>query len=604
MTNITQALGDWVIPSLWAMNHKYVDNRKFRFYSKKRPISHRPWQAAPLDDPHQRIVIKKARQQGFTEIMACIKMIHFATLTDSVSVYTLPKAQKANELARDRIDVLGKANNSRRLSAEMRERLVGWRATTHKYIKPLTGGRSSIIITGSWNEDLGESTAADQALFDEFDRMRPGVISAFKKSLDSSIYKLQRVFSTPTFPNYGVAGLYEMSDKKRWFFKCTKCGHWQSLDRSNILQIAGPTSLVSRLESHDKYAQIPDGTFIIGCVKCLKPLDRLNAKGQWVAENKLLMEWSGYATSQLDCCWFSGDDIMRDLRDLEPGLAPWYNYTLGLEYLGDSGGVEKGWIYTLVDHELGHWSNRETLSRYITIKNMSIGIDWGKRNWLCVLVECEEYSVPLIAHIESFVDTSDPLDTVKWAVESIRKWKPDVVIADNGYGQDRNPRVAKAIDKLFFGCTYPAHRHNRKPVTIAPKFGAVPAPANMPHPVVEIDRTSSLKARMLAIKKAEYVIAPFDVDTLDELDKHLRGVVISVDKNDKGEMVEDAITTGDDHYLHTLNYAEIGMEWIHTHKAQTGVLSIGELYSESDVNEGLPTFADIVNLQDWGIGVD
>jgi hypothetical protein len=545
-------------------------------------------------------VIRKARQMGFTEIMLGVKLLHFASLITSTSVYTLPKWKKAKEFAYERLQMLGLATNPRRVSPEVCKHLVDWNKTLlTKHVKPLKGGGySTIAITGSGNEDLGESTATDAVYFDEIDRMRPGVISAFRKSLSSSYYALTRIFSTPTFPKHGVDGVYQRSDKKRWHYKCTHCGEWQHLTRANIIQRLGSDSLIQRLEAHDPTAVFKNGSFRIACLKCKKTIDRHNAKAEWVAELPSVTEYSGYSCSQLDCLWLSGDAIMRDLVDLKPGLGPWMNYDLGMPWLGDAGSVVEGWIFTLVNPALPRVQDRIWYDDHCTNLKITIGVDWGKTSWVVVLATCNEWDRPAILAVGNFHDTQNPDDTWQWVLDVCKRWgkneAPNAVVADVGYGQDRNPHLYKALGNIFYACQYPATRSTaRKPVTVEPSFGPNPPPIADPNPVCIIDRTTSLKERLARLKARSYHVAPMSEDDLETLDRHCRGIAIVIEEADDGTVQETATKIGDDHYLHALNYAEIAMKWANLHavKLAEAEIPIQGLYEEQDT--GIPTFSDI-----------
>ena len=405
--DIRTLLGDHALPSIWAMKHRYLGGAPIQFFSKKDPHKHRPFHVAPLDDWSRTIVVRKARQMGFTEVFIN-KQIHLASLIRSMSVYTMPKSSKAEEIARTRVNPVGKAGHPSRFDAEVRSRFANWRALMHKQIIPrIGGGESNLIFTGSWNEDIGESTACDVVNLDEYDRMKPGVVTAFKMSLRASKIGALRLFSTPTFPNIGVDEQIKTTDDKRWTWTCSHCGYRQPLTRTNIMQVRGSDSLISRLESHDKTAHFEPGTFIIGCLKCNEPFNRMNDHAEWVA-NRPSAEPSGYSMSQLDCPWISADTVMADLRDQEtPGLRQWYNYSLGESYAGDAGKVTEGLALALVDTDLSTITDRSKFNyRFRTNPQVVVGIDWGKQNWFMAVGRSPEYQVPIILDAELFVATS------------------------------------------------------------------------------------------------------------------------------------------------------------------------------------------------------
>lgn len=564
--DVRAILGDYALPSLWALRHRYLDGRPMQFYSKKYPRMHRPFQVQIADDWSPTIVVKKARQMGLTELFIN-KQTHLSTLVRTVSVYTLPKDRKAVEIAKTRIHVLGKPNHPARFDDYVTSRFINWRSLTFKQYIPLIGGGESIlIVTGSWSEDIGESTACDVAYLDEFDRMKPGVVTAFKMSLRSSKLGALRIFSTPTFPDRGVDEQIKATDGKRWMWKCGKCGHWQHLSRDNIMQVKGQDSLISRLETHDKTAHFEDGTFIIGCLKCRQELDRLNSHAQWVAERPGVSA-SGYSMSQLDCAWITGDTIMKDLRDQEePGLRQWYNYSLGEGYAGDSGRLSEGLAYTLVDPDVTNIDDGNAFRyRFRTRPQIVVGIDWGKSNWFHCMGRTPEYKVPITLDLEMFTDTENPDDTVNAACRFIDKWKADVIVADNGYGQDRNPKLRDKYGDKFMACDYPPA--GSRFATSKPVYDRTPI--GDPVPLVFVGRAPWLKRQILKLSQEPrgYRIASSKsvLKYLDIYDLHIRGVTISPEQSARGELVDEAITLGPDHFLHTTGYCDLAFTYLDEH---------------------------------------
>lgn len=602
-----RVFGDWAVPSLWAIKHRKVRGKNFQFYSNTDPFRHRPWGVAIVDDMHPRVVVKKARQAGVTEFMLGVKLIHFASLVTSTSVYTLPKWRKAGEFARDRLSPLGSGSGPSIFSSAVRARFCDWRKLLTKYITPIHGGGRSVIhVTGSWSDDLGESTAIDALYLDEYDQMRPGVISAFRKGLSSSPFGFMRIFSTPTFPGHGIDGMYQQSNKRRWFYKCNRCGYWQDITRANIKQVAGPTSLVQRLESRDRSAVVEDGTFIIACMHCRKPLDRHRCKMQWVAGVTTHAEYSGYSFSQLDYVWITADDIMRDLRDLGPGLGKFYNYDLGEPYLGDTGEIVKGWISTLINPDIVSTKDRYWIDS-LGLPNLKIvaGIDWGKVSWILILAECDVWDKPAILAVYSFQDTQNPDDTWRWAIQICRVWKCDAVVADVGYGADRNPYLYKEFGGKFFACQYPAIRStSQRPITVEPSFGPNPPPITDATSIVKIDRTSSIKAVISMLRNADFQVAALPEFELEQLDQHFRGIVIVVEMSEDGDNtpVEVAKTIGHDHYTHCLNYALIAMKW--TKLTAVKLVDVEFNYGSTQNidtrrGSGMPMYSDIGYVSDY-----
>lgn len=556
-------IADYVVPSLWITKNRFMDFVPFQFSSRKFANKFRPWLIAPCDDMSKTVVVKKARQMGVTELFIS-NMVYMSSLVRCRTVYALPKDPKAREISNQRMKPVGVKGHPNAFHGEVLERIIpGWKDVMNRSIIPVHGGGTSdIVITGSWNEDLGESTAADRVFLDEYDRMKPGVISAFRESLSASRMGHLRIFSTPTFPKMGVDGQYERSDKCRWVYKCTCCGHRQYLNRINIAQRRGPESLIQRLEAYDNTAKVPDGTFSIVCVKCQADLDRWNAKAEWVAE-KTDGEIRGYSISQLDCVWFTADMIMRKLREHKI-MSKWVNYNLGEAYAGESEAIAQGYVYTLVD-PLIKINNRKELDATFRNCKVSIGGDWGKTSYVVVEAITPDRPKPILLEVMAVVDTDDTDDLIKTLVQLAKKWAADIFVADFGYGQDRNPKLYKALDCQFWGCRYPAAQQIAS--TSEPIFGQNKPTIKIPYPLVTVGRGPSLEELLKKLRRGDLIVAnlPNFEESLDTLDKHFQNVVMDIEELPNGLFVRVAITTGADHYLHALNYAEIGLHWLRMH---------------------------------------
>jgi len=593
-----KSIGDWLVPSMWLTKYRNLKRRPMQFYSKKDPHSHRPWQIAPVDDMSRTVVITKGRQMGFTEIFIS-NMIYMATLGRCRTIYTMPKWDKAQEIARTRISPVGKPGHPDAFIDPVLGLLDGWGSVMNKQITPLNGGgESDILITGSWNEDLGESTAADRVFLDEFDRMKPGVIAAFRECLSSSKMKHLRIFSTPTFPKVGVDGQYVNSDQHRWMYKCNKCGHWQFLTSSNIQQVKGSSTLLQRLEAHDETASVPDGAFIIACLKCGKELDRWGAKNEWVSHNAK-GEIRGYKASQLDCVWITADDIMRKLREYKP-IGKWYNYVLAEGYMGDSAQLAENFVYQLVHPEI-MISSRSDFDRQFKATNVVVGIDWGKSNWAFVLGITPEHQNPILLEPFMFLDTTDPEDTVNAMVELAQRWKADCVVADYGYGQDRNPKLYQRAPCQTWICKYPPA--GTAGATSEVLFGPQNPSNNAAYPSCAIGRAPSIKERLNELYNKQLTIPKLQhlEKHLDVIDMHFRNVAITVEELRDGSMVEVAESTGPDHFLHAFNYAMIGLRWLRVHNVSVREIDPpGSIRSDTDPHSslGLPTFDDVVDAMD------
>jgi hypothetical protein len=306
-------------------------------------------------------------------------------------------------------------------------------------------GESFLILRSAWESNLGEGVDADGVVFDEKDRMRPGVDAAFIESLQSSPWKLLREVSTPSLPGQGVDENFQKSDQRFWFVKCEKCGEWQTPTfPDNILQLTDvPPNAV----------EIKPGSFRYACHRseCRGKLDRLY--GRWVPKFPDRSMIRGYQMNQLMAPWLSADDIMYKRlikKEYKHNDQAFYNYVLGLPSSGTMKLVQQADLEASV---AGH----EVISRRTKAWDLiSVGIDWGHLNWVYVQGQNSHNGKQYMLDIRIFEDQKDSLKWVEQDLVSyLQAFEPNIIIADGGYGKDRNAILMKAFNQYIptvFSC--------------------------------------------------------------------------------------------------------------------------------------------------------
>lgn len=541
------------------------------------------------------IVVEKARQQGFTEVFAGIRLFYFSTIVPVTSVYALPIDQKAREVARDRIYPLGLSSSRDRFTSDIISLFDQWETLMHKHVRTTTNaGMSSILFSHSWNEAIGETTAADLLYLDEFDRMRANVVSAFSESLASSSLGFKHIWSTPTVPKHGVNFYYEKSDQKVFMFKCQSCGYWQHITEDNVFQVKGSDTIKQRLYMQDPEVLFDDGTFIFGCIRCNNVLDRMNAKAEWVPRSaEVRKQWSGYKTSQADCVWHSADSIMRKLPEMRPGKGPWLRYVWGTPYSGDFSKPEVGIASKIVNRDLKIPTSKEDLDEFYKGYFVSLGVDWGDISWYVLTLTSQEIRIPTILSVGRILKPSDPDENIVKILNIHAAWGAKICIADVGYGADRNPKLWKVLKPFFYGCQYVNSKGNVvKGTSAQPVFDRIQKQSYQDFPKVRISNVESLKSIFEDLKHGRISSFLLDARLTEILDSHLRNVSIFTDIDDKGEITEEIKKLGPDHLLHALNYSLIGQEW----RKLYGTNFVGDIALEPKDeirNTGMPTYEDI-----------
>lgn len=256
-------------------------------------------------DNSPRIVAKKCSQVGFSTT-AILRSIHLAKYKKANVIYLLPSKSIVKDFVTPKVVPLINSNPAI-------QNVMG--DTDNLGLKSVGSGKDQrfIYFRSSWDEASGIAISAHILIADELDRSNQKAIETYRTRLDAA--RIDRPdlawdwrFSNPTIDGYGVDEIYQRSDQKRWFIRCSRCNHWQTL--------IYPDSI-----------NFKEKCYI--CIKCTRPLreeDRIN--GRWI-KTFLGREISGYWINQLMAAWIPAEKIIEDSKGDQ---SIFHNFTLGLPY--------------------------------------------------------------------------------------------------------------------------------------------------------------------------------------------------------------------------------------------------------------------------------
>lgn len=539
-TDVPVELAGKLIPSLWTFLHRRVRNHRLTYTHPRDPFRHRPFLQLVLDDLHPLVVLQKARQLGATEagINQCLFLC--CNFPGTTLIYTMPRLPQAQEFSSLRMD------EAIVQSPDIRALCGGTSVSTKTFLAEGPESlRSVLLVKSSWEEALGESTATDVVVFDEYDRMREGVEDAFSMSLSSSRLGWTRFYSTPTIPGRGISRRYEESDKRRWTIRCAKCNEWQTLTwAENVLQVKGPPDLLERLR-FDPGLELEPGSFLRICSKCREELDLMVCPGEWVSEHPSKTESHGYHVSQLSAPWLNADDLARRIRD-QRTTAHWHNYVLGEPYLGEGTMSTETDVLQVVNHNL----RASPGYRLDSWTRVGIGVDWGEVNWVSVVAIPSSTGKPAIVDVARLPAKGLGVECCNDILKFIEPYVADSVVADHGYGQDRNPYMAQRLGARFWTCLYPGGTR----ATMKPEW-------NPYRHEVFVGRTPALKNFFERLKTGFLHVAPLPEEKMRVLIRHLTALVPWRETRSlDGEVFEELVRIRDDHLTHATLYALLGLE--------------------------------------------
>lgn len=518
------------VDALEQMKAEYKEPERYQREVQARLLRHRPFIMQPMADTHPWKVYEKARQIGISET-SISEVIHFLWTNPTTKwIYTFPRDTQLRDFSTTRIaEAFAETPRMRAL--------VG--TPNQIYTKKI--GEAYLILRSAWESGLGEGIDADGVTLDEKDRMKDGVEVAFRESMKSSKFGWLREVSTPTLPGRGVDASFKESDQHVWLVRCVKCQLEQEIEwPDNIVQVA-------HIPLGTK--ELPDGCYEYQCrkTKCRGLLDRL--RGRWVARKPEKKNIRGYLMPQTIAPWITATRIMQNKIDYKFQQL-WMNYCLGIPAMGEN--------VLLSDLDFDHACGGHQFITHRTRdwQNICAGIDWGHLNWVVVIGQNVHNGKWYVLNIGIFEDDhAKELQSVK-AIESfLAPYEPDRIIADAGYGKDRNAYLMRKFSPnalgRFYACQYnPSTKHSRtfQPVWSAPDQGRV-----------LIDRTMSIKMICRAIQERDFGLPSLDLEKTMLFRRHFKNLA-PLRIEEEGEVVEDISCTGDDHLVHATIYAWLGVE--------------------------------------------
>lgn len=513
-------------PSLWALKYKTIKGKPTTYISKKSPFRHRPWQQAILDDSHHNKVVEKSRQLGLSEV-GMTEVLHFLIMHEvTKAMYIFPRNQQMVDFSKSRISPVFQGSDYFRdlIDKDMNS------VSTKKILE------SYLFMRSGWGGALGEGADVDFLAIDEYDRMKEGVELAFQEGLKSSKWGLMRRWSTPTVSGRGINDLYQKSDQMRYIWTCPHCGHKQFLTfDDNVIQVKphGVNNVTQEIE---------DGTFIIGCKKCKKPLDRWGT-GEWVAMYPSIKETRGYHISQLDAAWISADDIMRRKFNYASKQL-FYNYVIGEPYSSE------GLIITDADIKAAVRLPKELMSRNSNYVAIAAGIDWGEVSYMVLLGIKANGAVDMINIFTVQDDPKQPLRSASFFAAILRAYQPNIIVADAGYGADRNAYLYTQFPTSMYSCYWTTSKDPNSKVRFKDQY-------NEAAHEITVDKTIAIQRVLHSIKGQLIGMFPWS-EKLAMFAQHCKNTRI-IDEESEGIIYQKAVRIGPDHSVCSLAYALIGV---------------------------------------------
>ncbi len=362
-------------PSLWIEQNeiKTSNGLPFEFEDHRFMID-------VLNDMSPLQVGLKAPQVGWTESMI-VKTFFVAHEQGKDIIYTLPTDTDIKEMAGGKVNRIVAQN----------PKLKQW-VQDHDSVEQKGVGSSIIYYRGTWTQKAAMMVSSQCNVHDETDASNAEVITQYETRLAAQKGGSRWYFSHPSLQGHGVDVYWQQSDKKEWIITCD-CGKRQML--------SWPESIDRERGCYQ-------------CKYCKKELtDDHRRNGQWLPTSQ--GEFSGYHISQLMCPWITAEAIIGSHDDPLKNEQFFYNYVLGLPYVGSENKITSDVVLKNVVPEVNEQGDR-----------IIIGVDTGLPiHYTCL----NKQGVFYYATCKPPSADYDPYQELE---KLLLRWTTSIIIADQG----------------------------------------------------------------------------------------------------------------------------------------------------------------------------
>lgn len=476
----------------------------------------------------------KSAQMGVTEAAINRALFTIDRLRRDV-LYVLPTAAVANDFSRARFaTALDMSPYLKSIFTKVDTVGLKQAGNTNLYIRG-AGGKSNLV-----------SIPVSVLVLDELDRMNKDKIKMAMERLSGQDDKEVWGISTPTIPGHGIQTVFEKSTQEHFYFRCPSCSKLTKLVWPDCIEICG-TDVAD-----------PDvNKSFLKCKECKAKLPH-EAKGdwlgqaEWVAENlQATSDIRGFAINQLYSFTVSPAELVRDYFAAvgdEAAIQVFTNEKLGLPYLASGAKVSAEMLARCIG-ENSIAGDRPRLPDKIR----TMGVDQGKTCYVTI-VEWDIGNVThdINRHAVGKVLWQGKFDESQWSSldDLMAEWQILMAVVDADPEVNEARRFARRFRGFVHLCRYRKGCMLREIKVDDDEEGA---------PIATVDRSNWLSATLSRFKSDPPRIS-LPTDTTQEFKEHIQHVVATYRK-EEGEDSPKLIfvSTGPDHFCHSLNYAEIAL---------------------------------------------
>ena len=503
------------LPALWTLKYKIKNEAGTPLDFTKRKFL---WDI--YNDLSPRQVFLKPPQIGAT-VMNTLKALWVAKKLKRQIIYTLPTQGDVQ-------DMVGGSFN--RIIAQ-NPILLDW-VKDHDTIEQKSVGESAIFYRGTFTQKQAMMVPSGLNIHDEVDASDANVITQYETRLQAQEDGGWRwYFSHPSLSGHGVDVYWQQSDKKEWYITCPHCNKAQVMSWPANVSIEKEAYICSLCEEI-----LPNEARISG--------EWRNQDGiPWSGKIEGDYEFSGWHVSQLMLWNKSAKDIIKAYNDPLKDKQYFYNYVLGLPFIGSEDKIEPSTVLKNCVDEVNEQEGR-----------IIIGADTGHGiHFTCM----NKQGVFYYGHETEITASKTPYDKIR---QLLKRWPKSIAVFDQGGDLIGVRQLQQEYPGRVFLCFY---NKDRKSVDLV-EWGK-----DQEYGKVRVDRNRMMTLVVEQLRDLGRIRINGDKDEWSEWASHFNylyrekiEVKETKGKDDRSLYGNEYVwkRNGPDHYCHTLLYAIVGFQ--------------------------------------------
>lgn len=496
------------VPSLWASTLNNEAALPISFEKRKYLID-------IYNDFSAKQVLLKPPQIG-ASTMNTLKAIYVARFLKKDIIYTMPTDSIRDDFVTGTVNRIISQNES----------LMRWIDDRDSVERKIVGN-NIIRLRGSWNPNQAMTVPASLLIHDEIDASNIDNITLYQtrqEAQEREEDKWRWYFSHPSIAGYGVDIYWQKSDKKEWVIVCSVCSKQQIL--------TWPDSVDPVRECYQ-------------CKYCSEELsDYTRIHGEW--KPTAIGDFSGFHVSQLMLYSKTAKDILNSFNDPNKNEQYFYNYVLGLPYVGSENKITSDVVLKNVVPEVNEQGDR-----------IIIGVDTGLPIHFTCMNKQGAFYYGNCKTEDNLGRPQDPYDDLR---KLLQRWPTSIIIADQGGDLIGIRKLQADYPGRVYLVFYRKDRKSKEMVEWGEKdeLGTV-----------RVDRNQYFQWMVEQLRDIGRIRLNGEVDEWNDWAKHFdnvyREIKVALDKPGKDVATNYGAEliwkrNGADHYCHTLLYCLVGLE--------------------------------------------